>query len=171
MSAVNYDKGREYLKKNGTDVIKMAGRRKLVFQPGSAYTKVKKERLPEKFFLENLKKEVSFTQDFIKLYNMTTRVDLDRLLRACSILITGFDGPISDDYPKKHHERLFKHLMIREGILCESDIHGALVEFGRIIGIPDDQILEMRDYTTASKIIGGFYALWSYSDLYLSLGL
>ncbi len=160
MSFVGHDKGKEYLKKAGTNTFVILEGTKLVFQPGSAISDAKKEKLPRKFFNEGLSKEFSFSKEFIKQYKITHQIDMERLLRACSIILTSFTGPETDDYSKNHLDRLFKHLMVKESILCESAISEALVSFGEVLKIPKKAKITNEDYQDAAKIIGDYFKLW-----------
>ena len=159
----DYEKGKAYLKKAGTDVIQIAGGIKMVFSPGSAYQDINKERLPEKFYIESLKKEYRFSKNFIKFFKITHQVDMERLLRACSILITNFTGPETDDFMKNHSGRLFNNFMLTPGNLCEVEVSDALVAFGEILKIKKNKI-SPEEYLDAAKIIGDYFKLWNYDD-------
>jgi len=161
----NFDIGKSYLKKAGTDVIMISMGMKMVMSPGSAYEDIQKEKLPETFFNENLGKNISFSKDFIKQYKITHRVDLDRLLRACSILVTNFNGPEKEDYPKNHHKRLFSHYMITDGALAEMEVMAAIKAFGEILKIKVKKI-DIADFRVAAQILGDYYKLWNYQPMY-----
>ncbi|NHJ03285.1 MAG: hypothetical protein EAX90_00515 [Candidatus Heimdallarchaeota archaeon] len=160
----DYSKGKAYLKKAGTNVFAIAGGIKMVFSPGSAYKDIKKEKLPERFFIESLKKEFSFSKSFIKQYQVTHHVDMERLLRACSILITHFTGPETEDYMKNHSQRLFTNFMIKPGIICEDEVRAALISFGEVLKIKNKPKISLGEYLDAAKIIGDYFKLWSYDD-------
>ncbi|NHJ48993.1 MAG: hypothetical protein FK733_14500 [Asgard group archaeon] len=160
----NHDKGKAYLKKAGTDVIAIAGGIKMVFSPGSAYININKEKLPEKFNIESLGKEFSFSKSFIKHYQVTHQVDMERLLRACSILITNFTGPESDDIMKNHLDRLFTNFMIKPGNICVDEVRAALETFGDIIKIKRKPKISLDEYTDAAKIIGDYFKIWNYDS-------
>ncbi|HUT82213.1 MAG TPA: hypothetical protein VMZ29_13510 [Candidatus Bathyarchaeia archaeon] len=163
MFEVNYDKGREYLEKNGTGVYIISGD-KQSNSLGSAYLNLVKEKLPEQFYLECLSRNVSFSKEFIKHYKVNVRLDLDRLMRACSILITNFTGPTTEDDPRNHFERIFKHFMFQSATKCENDVVGALIELGKIVKIPKKHKITQNDYLIAARIIGEFYKLWEFNQ-------
>ncbi|MFW9923237.1 MAG: hypothetical protein ACFFDW_08135 [Candidatus Thorarchaeota archaeon] len=165
MFAINCDKGKEYLKKVGTDVFIIFNGNKFVFQPGSAYEDINKEKLPEKFFIASLNKEISLSREFVKQYKVTHRVDFDRLIRGCSILLTNFTGPESNDNIKNHLQRLFTHFMLRSGVLCEEDIKSALSIFGDLIKIPKKNKITIQDFQEVAQVLGDYYKLWDYSAM------
>ena len=160
----DFEIGKKYLKKAGTNLVLTNQGMKVVMEPGSAYEDVVKEKLPEKFFIEGLNKEISLSKDFIKEYQLTHRVDLDRLMRGCSILITKFNGPESDDHPKIHHKRLFEHFMITQGILAEGETSAAIMEFGKVRKLKLKKI-KNEDYIVAAQILGDFYKIWNYDAM------
>ena len=53
--------------------------------------------------------------EFMERYNITTEVDLERLVRMCSIILTNFTGPDKDESPKKHFQRLVDRLKEEPG--------------------------------------------------------
>ena len=160
----DFSKGEKYLKKAGTDVIAIAGGIKMVFSPGSAYEDIKKERLPKEYFIEGLGKKFSFSDSFIKQFKVTHQVDMERLLRACSILITNFTGPETEDYMKNHLQRLFTNFMTKPGIICEDETKAALMTFSEIIKIKNKPKITMDEYSDAAKILGDYYKLWLYDS-------
>ncbi|MBD3189573.1 MAG: hypothetical protein GF308_02965 [Candidatus Heimdallarchaeota archaeon] len=162
---MDFSKGKEYLKKAGTDVFVIKDGMKMVFQPGSAYKDIKKERLPTKFFLKGLNKEARFPKEFIKHYKVSHHIDMERLIRACSILLTNFTGPETDDYMKNHLDRLFSHFMVKSGILCEEDIRSALIAFGEVLKIPKKHKISQEDYLEAAQILGDYFKLWTYNEI------
>ena len=169
MSAINHDNGKKYLKKAGTNVFVILEGTKMVFQPGAAYQDIKKEKLPNKFFVEGLKKEFSFSKEFIKQFKVTQQTDMNRLLRACSILITNFTGPEKDDNMKNHSQRLFNSLMLKPGILCEGAVCDALISFGEVLKISKKAKITREDYMNAAKILGDYFKLWTYGGFYDSV--
>lgn len=164
MFKLNFDKGITYLKKAGTDVIAIVGGIKMVFSPGSAYDDIKKEKLPEKFLIEGLKKEYRFSDGFKKHFKVTHHVDMERLLRACSILLTNFEGPESDDNMKNHHQRLFFHFSMDTATLSIGNMGKALATFGEILKIKKKPKLISKDYEDAARIIGHYFKLINYDN-------
>lgn len=162
MSKPNHEKGKAYLKKAGTNVIQIAGGIKLVFSPGSAYEDISKEKLPETFYVKELEEEFIFSDWFKKQYQMTHQVDMERLLRACSILITEFSGPETEDNMRNHHKRLAMHFMMKSGENCEKEVHAALVTFGEVLNIKEGPEVTIDDYIDAAIILGFYFKLWDY---------
>jgi hypothetical protein len=159
----NFAKGRKYLEKVGTDVIAIAMGMKMVMKPGSAYEDVKKERLPAKFIVPPLNNEMSFSKNFVKEFKVTHEVDLERLLRGCSILITGFEGPEKDDNMKNHHRRLGGHFVFYPSpIEAAEDMTAAMKLFGEIAGVNKKKIDE-NEYAIAADIVNSVYKIWDYS--------
>ena len=140
------------------DVILVFEGDTMVMSPGSAYDDLKKEKLPEKFSIPFYSYEASFSKNFIEQFKVTHRIDLDRLLRALSILLTGFVGPITEDYPKNHHKRFFRYFMLKDRFTAEEEILQALITFGKIYGA-DLSNLRMGDWVDASRIVNKFYSL------------
>ncbi|MEA2069682.1 MAG: hypothetical protein U9O98_00150 [Asgard group archaeon] len=165
MFALNFDKGKKYLKKAGTNVFVIADGIKMVFEPGSAYKDINKEKLPEKFFIEFLNKEVALPKEFARLYQVTHQVDFERLLRGCSILLTNFTGPQSADTLKNHHERLFKHFMVTGGMIAKDNMVQALKEFGKLCNIPKRNTINDDDYRLIAQVLGDKYKLWAYDEI------
>jgi len=160
----NHEKGKAYLKKAGTDVMQIAGGFKLVFSPGSAYEDINKEKLPEKFFIAELNKEYSFSESFKKHFKVTHKVDIERLLRACSILITEFTGPETEDYMRNHHKRLNMHIIMKSGNTCVDEFRAALVTFGEVLNIKGRPKITLDDYLDAARILGDYFKLWNYDS-------
>lgn len=160
----NFDKGKAYLKKAGTDVFAIVGGVKMVFSPGSAYEDINKEKLPEKYTIDGLKKEYSFSKAFKKHFKVTHHVDMERLLRASSILITNFEGPESEDNMKKHLERLFFHFSVQTGTICVQNVSDALMAFGEILKIKKRPEITLQEYDDAARIIGHYFKLWNYDN-------
>jgi len=158
MSEEKLAKSIKYFEVTGMDVVLMSGDIAIAMSPGSAYDDLTKEKLPEKYSIPFFSYEASFSKNFIEQFRMTHRVDLDRLLRALSILLTGFNGPITDDYPKKHHMRFFSHFMLKDRFTAEEEILQGLMTFGRIYGV-DMNKLGLADWVDASRIVNKFYAL------------
>lgn len=156
-------KGINYIKKAGTNVVLNTGGIKMVMQPGSAYDDIKKEKLPESFFIDDIGIAVSFSKNFIKEYKVTHKVDLDRLMRACSILLTQFEGPETEDTPKKLHEKLFFALSAYQNYEAEQALIAALKTFGDILQVKHKKISEI-DYLNAIRIINQIYKFYSYNE-------
>ncbi|HUT80465.1 MAG TPA: hypothetical protein VMZ29_04605 [Candidatus Bathyarchaeia archaeon] len=136
---------------------------KMVFQPGSAYENLEKEKLPEIFFNDELNRPIGFSKKFVKFYKMTHRIDMDRLLRGISILLTGFTGPDTNDNPKNHHKLLFAHFMLKSGFAADKEIEEAIKAFGEISRVPIKKISDF-EFNCAARIINHFYKLYSYND-------
>ncbi len=166
MFTVNHDKGKEYLKKAGTNEFIIKRRKKKFFEPGSAYNNAKKEKLPKEYLTQEYG-NLSLSEEFIKHFQITQLVDMARLLRAISILLTNFTGPESEDFRKNHTDRLFFHLMMKPGLFAEDDLAGALFSFGEVLQIPKTNKITKEDYNTAAKIIGSYFALLNYDQMLL----
>ncbi|HUU78092.1 MAG TPA: hypothetical protein VMX55_07065 [candidate division Zixibacteria bacterium] len=97
--------GVEYLEKTGLDLIVWTSFGKATLQPGSAFENIEKEKLPTPYSIK-LNNGVIYTlnENLQKRYQITTEVDLQRILRICSILVTNFQGPEEEDSPKNHRE-------------------------------------------------------------------
>ncbi len=158
MSEEKLAKSIKYFEETGTDAFLIKDGMKFVFEPGSAYADLKKEKLPEKYSIPFFSYEASFSKEFIKQFRITHRVDLDRLLRALSILLTGFNGPAIEDYPKNHHKRFFTHFMLKDRFTAEEEILQGLVTFGNIYGA-DLSKFGMADWVDASRIVNKYYSL------------
>ncbi|MBN1683700.1 hypothetical protein JW865_09135 [Candidatus Bathyarchaeota archaeon] len=156
-----FTKGINYLRKAGTDVVLVTSGIRMVMQPGSAYDDIKKEKLPESFFIDDIGMAVSFSKAFKKYYKVSHRIDLDRLMRACSILLTQFEGPETDDNPKKLHERLFFALAAYQPYEAEQALMDAVKTFGDILKVHHKKISEI-DYLNAVRIINQIYKFYSY---------
>ena len=167
MFNVNHDIGKEYLKKAGTNEFIITRRKKKFFEPGSAYKNAKKEKLPKEFFTKEYG-NLSLSEEFIKHFQITQLVDMARLLRAISILLTNFNGPESEDFRKNHTDRLFFHLMMKPGLFAEDDLAGALFSFGEVLQIPKTNKITIENYRTAAQIIGGYFALLNYDPMILA---
>ncbi|NHJ86140.1 MAG: hypothetical protein FK734_11810 [Asgard group archaeon] len=164
MKAIKYNKGKKYLEKAGTDIIAISLGLKWVFEPGSTYLLYNDEKLPETFFIESLNKEESLPFIFVRHYKVTHQVDLDRLLRGCSILLTNFTGPEAADNVKNHQERLIKHFQGKYGLDAEKEMMSALMEFGVVFQIEEKNLISINDYLIVAQILGDRYKLWIYSE-------
>jgi len=158
MSEEKLAKSIKYFEEIGFDVVLISGGTTIAMGPGTSYDDLKKEKLPEKYSIPFFSYEASFSKEFIKQFKITHRVDLDRLLRALSILLTGFNGPVSEDYPKNHHKRFFTHFMLTDRFTAEEEILQGLITFGKIYGA-DLSKLGMGDWVDASRIVNQFYSL------------
>jgi len=149
---------KKYFDEAGVDVFMLMSGMKLVFEAGSAYEDLKKEKLPKKFPTQNNKFQLEIPKNFRKEYKISHKVDFDRLIRGISILLTGFTGPIQDDTIKNHHRRLFERYLAWSAYDAELDMENALKFFGDFYGVNHDK-LKPEDYAYVAQILNEYYKI------------
>ncbi|HUT81906.1 MAG TPA: hypothetical protein VMZ29_11940 [Candidatus Bathyarchaeia archaeon] len=155
-----FELGMSYLEKHGLGLIYWTqDGEKLVFKSGAAFKSLEEETLskPYKIKLTEDNKIVELTEEFMNRFEISTKLDLQRLMRICSILLTDFSGPIEEDTPKNHLERLKNRLKKYVKNENEQLIQGFL-GFEAIMGYKEQIALE--DYNQAAKLMNGLYKLW-----------
>ena len=102
-----HEVGVSYLKKTGLNLIKWTSFGKMTFQPGSIFENKEEETLPIPYSIKlNNGVVYSLNSKLRKRYQISTEVDLQRIIRICSILVTNFNGPDEEDTPRTHRERI-----------------------------------------------------------------
>ncbi|MBD3191146.1 MAG: hypothetical protein GF308_10900 [Candidatus Heimdallarchaeota archaeon] len=99
--------GIDYLQQTGLNLFIQSSLGRLVFEPGSFFDTKEEELLSRPYSLKR-SDGVTYTlsEKLRERYQLSTMVDLQRLVRICAILVTNFNGPTSDDTPKVLFERL-----------------------------------------------------------------
>ncbi|HUT82624.1 MAG TPA: hypothetical protein VMZ29_15620 [Candidatus Bathyarchaeia archaeon] len=151
--------GLEYLQRTGLNLFIQSSFGRLSFAPGSFFENKEKEILTKPYSVRRLG-EPSYTlnDEFRKRFQLTTEVDLQRLARACAILITDFNGPESDDTPEILFKRLRTYMRERSN-RTGWEIKMALITL-------DDTILGNRllksesEYYYLAWILNVNYNLW-----------
>lgn len=155
-----HETGLKYLQKAGLNLLVVSSSGKLTFQPGSAFEDIKKETLPKPYVIKEkyTPREYKLDEELRKRYSIRTEVDLYRLMRICSIIITAFNGPEEQDTPKAHVKRLrdwIKENCFEDGVWV---IYMALTSFEKQIGYRKE--LEIGLYFDLAHILGKFFKLW-----------
>ncbi|MGY5876108.1 MAG: hypothetical protein RTU30_10205 [Candidatus Thorarchaeota archaeon] len=150
-----YKPGIDYLKSTGLDLIVVTDLFRTVFQPGSMYES-EKEILAKPF----TSRDYTMSIEFMERFSVTTEVDLERLVRMASIILTNFSGPDTEEAPKKHFQRLVERLkqepgnMEREVTMVQSFlIVDRVFEFGKP--------LRVSVYTDAVRTLAQHYRIWT----------
>ena len=156
----SYTTGIEYLKKTGLDLIVQLNFIRIPFKPGSYLQDKTKETLRKPYGIISPSKEVfSLSVAFMDRFKISTVVDMNRMIRACSIILTNFDGPGEYDDIDYHIENL------REMLSCESIDNVpklmlmALHIIEEIIGIKKEPLPEI-DYQKAVNVLNVYFKLW-----------
>ena len=105
-----YKPGIDYLKSTGLDLLLVTQFIRTVMQPGSLYES-ESEILAKPFTTS----KGSMSIEFMERYSISTEVDLERLVRMASIILTNFTGPDEEESPKKHFQRLVTRLKEETG--------------------------------------------------------
>ncbi|NHJ84581.1 MAG: hypothetical protein FK734_03915 [Asgard group archaeon] len=155
-----FELGMGYLEKYGLGLIFWNEQgEKLVYKTGSVFKSLEEETLPRPYRIKLIDddKIVELTEEFMNRFEISTKLDLQRLMRICSILLTDFSGPVEDDTPKNHLERL--RVRLKKFVKNEAEqMVQAFLGFEAIMGYKEQLLLE--DYQQAAKLMNGLYKLW-----------
>ena len=151
--------GIDYLEKTGLDLIVQSGFGRLVFKPGSLFENKEKETLSIPITAKERYGIVTYTlsEDLRQRFQITTEVDLQRLVRACAILITDFNGPEKDDTPDVLFKRL-RTFMKEKSNRTGWEIHMALLTIDDILGYRKKR--KDREYYDLAWILNIHHNLW-----------
>lgn len=149
-----YKVGIEYLKSTGFDLYMFEVFASVVFKPGSFFED-SSEILPQPY----KHKAGTVSLEFMKRYNVTTEVDLHRMARICSIILTNFNGPKDQDDPKNHRERL-RNRFSTESNKEECEVHmvQAFLILDRIMGL--EKALPIQDLYEVVRVLGSVFSFW-----------
>ena len=100
--AEEYAEGIAYLQKTSLDLYMPNPLGGMTFKQGSFFESVEKETLPRPTAIGPGRLSIVFMERF----GISTEVDLNRLVRAVSIILTNFTGPRDQDSPRNHQNRL-----------------------------------------------------------------
>jgi hypothetical protein len=156
----SHKKGLDYLQNAGLNLIITSNKGdRLVFEPGSAFEDIKKETLSEPYIVTKMfGQKYTLDQRLIKRYKIRTQVDLYRMMRICSIVITSFTGPDDQDDSNNHLIRLrewIKENCYEDGIW---DIYLALTSLDKFLGYKKS--FEFSVYSDFAHILNDFLRLW-----------
>ena len=102
-----HEVGVSYLQKTSLNLIEWTSLGKVTYQPGSFFDNKEKETLSVPYSIKlNNGVVYSLHEKLRQRYQISTEIDLQRILRVCSILVTNFNGPDEKDTPKNHRERI-----------------------------------------------------------------
>ena len=150
--------GIEYLQQTGLNLIVQTSISKLVFKPGSIIENKEEETLSLPYTVKkHLGGIYNLSETLRKRYQVSTEVDLQRLVRICAILITDFNGPESDDTPKV----LFKSLrtfMREKSNHTGWEIVIALQTLDNILGFRKQR--KFAEYYNLAGILNTHFNLW-----------
>jgi len=154
-----YEIGMGYLEKYGIALIFWSENgEKQIFKTGAAFKDLEAETLARPYKIQ-LKdgSTVEFSEEFMDRFDISTKLDLQRLMRICSILLTDFSGPEIEDNPKNHLERLRKKL--KKYVRSEdARIVQALYGYEAMMGYKKQIFLD--DYNQAANLLNALYKIW-----------
>lgn len=111
--------------------------------------------------------EIQLSTEFMDRFELSTQMDLNRMIRNSSIILTNFTGPLEKDNFKIHHNRLKK--WIRENARKDvpeyqglPDLIIALMILNRLL--PPKGNLSTEEYFYAGCILGAYYKLFPIYD-------
>jgi len=144
--ADEYAEGIAYLQKTSLDLYMPNPLGGFVFKPGSYFEDADKENVPKPAKIGLGRLSVGFMDRF----NISTSVDLSRIVRAVSIILTNFTGPRDQDSPRNHQNRL-KEFIRGDLDKCKKEVVRAFFGIEKILGLGD--VIDYRDYTEAAIAI------------------
>ena len=157
-----YKKGVKYLKKHGLWLmIKLPHGGKFEWiqaKPGFAIKDKAKETLPRPVTLKaSGGKTYKISKEFMDKFQLVTELDLQRIIRNTSILLTNFSGPKDNDIIENHLKRLqnWKADNAKQKI---QDFMIALVMLESLHGSKEP--LPNNHYAEATTVIGYLFKLW-----------
>ena len=98
---------------------------------------------------------------FMTHYKIITTVDIAKLMRAVSIILTNFKGPIKDDHFHNHRDRLQQFFFNQEPF-DESIVMEALVVYDYMFGKPIS--LPKSNYIAFARTLNYFFNLFKPED-------
>lgn len=111
--------------------------------------------------------EIQLTTEFMDRFELSTQMDLNRMIRNSSIILTNFTGPLEKDNFKLHHDRLKK--WIRENARKDVPEYQGLPDL--IISLmilnslmPAKGNLSTEEFFYAGCILGAYYKLFPIYD-------
>jgi len=157
-----YKKGVNYLKKNGLMVfIKMPPGGKtewLQASPGLIMQDKVKETLQVPMAMNaSAGKVFQISKEFMERFKLITELDLHRIIRNCSIILTNFSGPRNEDIVSNHLDRLQKW-KAEDKKLKQTEFVGSLIMLENLHESKD--LLPNNHYKEAATIIGYMFKLW-----------
>ncbi len=144
--ADEYAEGIAYLQETGLDLYIPNPIGGMVFKPGSYFEDVEKENVPKPAKIGQGRLSIVFMDRF----NISTTVDLSRMVRAVSIILTSFTGPREQDSPRNHQARL-KEFIHADLDKCKREVFSAFLGIEKVLGLGD--VISHRDYTEAAIAI------------------
>ncbi|NHJ49605.1 MAG: hypothetical protein FK733_17580 [Asgard group archaeon] len=157
-----YKKGVKYLKKNGLLLrIKLppGGETEwIVANPGFALEDFDKEKLSKPFKLQTSDgKTIQLSVEFMDRLKIITGLDLQRIIRNSSIILTDFTGPKDEDTYGNHYQRL-KNWKADDIKTKQTEFVVTLFMLDSLEGSKEP--LPNQHYLEAATIIGFVYKLW-----------
>ncbi|MFW9923298.1 MAG: hypothetical protein ACFFDW_08450 [Candidatus Thorarchaeota archaeon] len=151
--------GIAYLEKTGLNLfVNTSSFGRISFEPGSYFENKEKETLPIPFSVKSREGIIyNLSEELRKRYQISTEVDLQRLVRICAILTTDFEGPVSDDTP----DILFKNLRIfmkEKSNRTGWEITQSLITLGDILNYRKER--SFSEYYHLAWILNLNYNLW-----------
>ncbi len=150
--------GLGYLKQAGLDLRVESSLGVLTFKPGSVFEDKAEEGLPDPFIVKRRDGiEFSLSKELRERYQISTDVDLQRLVRACAILITDFAGPSTKDHRKYLFEQLRTYMRERSN-RTGWEIMQALKTLDDFLGEKNRK--DNSEYYNLAWILNVRYHLW-----------
>ncbi|MHA1354447.1 MAG: hypothetical protein ACTSR1_04650, partial [Candidatus Heimdallarchaeota archaeon] len=97
------------------------------------------------------------SKEFMERYKLISELDLQRIIRNCSIILTNFSGKKDEDVTKNHLECLQQWKMDDKKVKQQEFI-GALIMLENLHNSKD--LLPNNHYTEAATILGYMFKLW-----------
>ncbi|MFW9919607.1 MAG: hypothetical protein ACFFED_08410 [Candidatus Thorarchaeota archaeon] len=144
-----YAEGIAYLQRMSLDLYMPTPFGGMTFKPGSFFEDTEKEKVPKPAKIG----QGLLSSRFMDRFNISTEVDLNRMVRAVSIILTNFSGPRDQDSPRIHQNRL-KAFIAGDQSKCKVEVVQAFFCIEKILNL--EGLLSLDDYFDAGFAICAF---------------